>query len=123
FIEQGVSHRQRCRNKGVVWLLLAEWLKRVARLFSGSLCLSDIASYPLNQRYSHLLGALFNPKSNLKSSLSGMQQLCGLSVISFKSQLSQFGSNGRIRVRLCVYIDQQFSGFLQVTFGLVHAGF
>src|SRR5207249_10724566 len=111
-------HSQRCCNERVVWLILPERLKRVARLFSGSFCRRNVASYALDQRQPHLLDALVNAKSKLQSSLSSLHQLGGLSGISFKSQLGQFNSNGHVRIRLCLYLNKRLSGFLQVTFVL-----
>src|SRR5438552_17636865 len=51
-----------------------------------------------------------------------LQQSDGLGVISFKSQLAEFGSEGTRGSSPLVYINQQFSGFLYVTFGLIHGG-
>src|ERR1044071_3000675 len=122
-VEHGVSHRQRCRNEGVIWLLLAERLKRVARLLSGSFCLRGVSSNALDQCQPALLDALVNRGSKGESSFSGLHKSSSLSLISFKSQLSEFDPNGWIGICFRGYMDQQLSRFLQVTFGLVDAGF
>ena len=66
---------------------------------------------------------IFKGRRNLgKTSKTSLQQSDGLGAIPFKSQLDDFLFEGNPGSSPLVYINQQFSGFLQVTFGLIHGG-
>ena len=58
----------------------------------------------------------------MELSLSGLQQSNGLTVISFKSQLSDLDVKGLLIGSLLVYFGQEPGGFLQVTLSLINAG-
>src|SRR5947208_4238469 len=118
----GISLRQRFGNSEVVWLISVELLERIARLFSVGFCPSGIAGKALDYSQGYLINAPFDLRSIMELSQSGLQQSNGLTVVSFKSQLNDLGFKGPARRSLCVYIRQQFSSFLQVTFGLINAG-
>src|SRR5882762_647984 len=97
-------------------------LECIARRFSGNLCASRIAIKAIRESKRHLITALVDLRSKVELSQSGLQQANGLTEIPFKSQLNDFGFKQQLRRSVCVYLDQQFSGFLQVTLGLINAG-
>ena len=101
-------------------MIFVERLQRIARLFSISFCPSRIAGKALRESQKDLKTAPLRLRSKVELSLSGLQQSNGLTVVSFKSQLNDLSPKGGDRRSLCVYVRQQFSGFLQVTFGLLH---
>ena len=100
-------------NVGVPLLPLVQRLERFERLLSGSLCASSITRKALVHSYPDLITAVG----------SGLQQANGFTEISFKPQLADLICKKRIRRSLCVYVLQQFSGFLQVTLGLINMVF
>ena len=69
-----------------------------------------------------LISGLVDLRTKVILSLSGLQQSNGLTEIPLKSQLGDLDCQGPTRRGLCVYRHQQFSGFLQVTLSLIHAG-
>jgi len=73
-------------------LIFADQLKRVARLFSGGLCASYIASNALRGSKSELFSGLLVVRMKIELSQSGLQQSNGLIVVSFKSQLKDLDS-------------------------------
>ena len=85
-------------------MISVERLECIARLFSGNLCASRIASKALRESQQHLINGLVDLRSKMKLSLSGLQQSNGLTVISFKSQLSDLGSEGKLSRSLRVYL-------------------
>ena len=56
----------------------------------------------------------------IEVSQSRLQQSHGLTIIPFKSKLSDLCCEYVVRIGLCVCIFQQFSGFVQVTLGLIN---
>jgi hypothetical protein len=77
-------------KEGVIRLILAKRHQYVPCLLSGSLCPSGIASKALSESQDHAIRGLVNLRSELELSQSGSLQTDGLTVISFKSQLSRF---------------------------------
>ena len=84
-------------------MISVELLECVARLFSGNLCASRIASKALRQSKPHLIKAFVELRIKMELSQSGLQQSNGLTVISFKSQLSDLDYEGMLRRSLLVY--------------------
>ena len=103
-------------------MIFVERLQRIARLFSISFCPSRIAGKALRESQKELKSAPIHLRSKAELSLSGLQQSNGLAEIPFKCQLEDLTPKGRARRSLCVYLRQQLSGFLQVTFGLIDGG-
>src|SRR5206468_6265067 len=101
--KRGISKRQLLCKERVIWLILAERLQRVARLFSGSFCPSGIAGKALSESQYHLINALVDLGSRVELGLSGLQQSNSLSVIPFKSQLGHFDYEGILGCGLRVY--------------------
>src|SRR5436309_16038340 len=97
-------------------------LECIARRFSGNLCASRIASKALRESKRHMITALVDLRSKMELSQSSLQQANGLTEISLKSQLNDYGFEQQLRRSVCIYPDQQFSGFLQFTLGLINAG-
>src|SRR5207247_8681139 len=90
----GICLRQRFGNSEVVWLISMELLERIARLFSVGFCPSGIAGKALDYSQGYLINAPFDLRSKVELSLSGLQQANGLTVVPFKSQLSELGYEG-----------------------------
>ena len=88
---------------GVVWLISVELLECLARLFSGNLRASRIASKALHESKSHLITGLVERRIKMELSQSGLQQSNGLTVISFKSQLIDLDLKGILMRSLLVY--------------------
>jgi hypothetical protein len=103
-------------------LIFAELFHRIARLFSVSFCSSRIAGKALRESQREPKKVPLPLRSKVELSLSGLQQSNGLAEIPFKCQLGDLTRKSRGRRSLCVYLRQQFSGFLQVTLGQVDAG-
>src|SRR4029450_12183851 len=83
----------------VIWLIFAEWLQRIARLFSDSLCSSSVTGEALGKSQVNLDSGLVELRSELELGQSSLEESNGLSVISFKSQLNHLGREGTIKWR------------------------
>ena len=68
--------------------LPTKWLQRVAGLFSRNFCPSSIAGKVLRESQPDLIAALFDFRSKVESSQSGLEQSHCLNEISLKPQLS-----------------------------------
>ena len=75
-----------------VWFISVERFECIARLFSGNLCASHIASKALHQSKLPPDQSLVVLRIKMELSQSGLQQSNGFTVISFKSQLSDLDS-------------------------------
>src|SRR4029453_7688617 len=113
----------RCLKKSVVWLIPAEGLERITRLFSSDFCASGIAGKTLDHSQPQVIKALVELRNKVELSLSGLQQSKGLTKIPFKSQFGDFDSEGTGRSGVSVYSCKQFPGLFQATLGLVNPGF
>src|SRR5206468_12927280 len=99
----GIGQRQRSCNVGVIWLIFAQCLQRIARLLSGSFCTSGIAGEALRESQHDLINDPLDLSSKVELSLSGLQQSNGITVIPFKPQLNHLDVESILNWSLRVY--------------------
>src|SRR5436309_13998515 len=97
-----MSLRQLCHKDVVIWLISIELLECIARVFSSNLGASRIACKALVHSKVHLISGLVEP-IKMGLSQSGLQHSDGLTIISFKSQLSDSDLEGILVRSLLVY--------------------
>ena len=114
--------RKTCRGEVVVWLIFADRLQYIARLFSRNFCARTVPIHVLGESQEHSKSASFQLGTKVVLIDSRLEQAEGFTKVPFKSELSDLGSKDHQRRILGVYIAQQFCRFFQVTLTLINAG-